>query len=237
MNLMLKVESLNAYLGGLHILRGISLEVGKEETVALVGGNGAGKTTFINSVSGLIQPASGEISFEGKTIVGLPPHKRVLLGLIQVPEGRRIFPDMTVLENLEMGGFHIRDHLIFQQTKETIFSYFPILKERLNQHGKTLSGGEQQMLAIGRSLMCQPRMLMLDEPSLGLAPMLVKTIFKIITKINNAGVTILLIEQNVRQALSVSHRSYIIENGTIAGHGKSKDILQDARIMKAYLGM
>jgi branched-chain amino acid transport system ATP-binding protein len=237
MNLMLKVESLNAYLGGLHILRGISLEVGKEETVALVGGNGAGKTTFINSVSGLIQPASGEISFEGKTIVGLPPHKRVLLGLIQVPEGRRIFPDMTVLENLEMGGFHIRDHLIFQQTKETIFSYFPILKERLNQHGKTLSGGEQQMLAIGRSLMCQPRMLMLDEPSLGLAPMLVKTIFKIITKINNAGVTILLIEQNVRQALSVSHRGYIIENGTIAGHGKSKDILQDARIMKAYLGM
>jgi len=234
---MLKVESLNAYLGGLHILRGISLEVGKEETVALVGGNGAGKTTFINSVSGLIQPASGEISFEGKTIVGLPPHKRVLLGLIQVPEGRRIFPDMTVLENLEMGGFHIRDHLIFQQTKETIFSYFPILKERLNQHGKTLSGGEQQMLAIGRSLMCQPRMLMLDEPSLGLAPMLVKTIFKIITKINNAGVTILLIEQNVRQALSVSHRGYIIENGTIAGHGKSKDILQDARIMKAYLGM
>jgi branched-chain amino acid transport system ATP-binding protein len=237
MNLMLKVESLNAYLGGLHILRGISLEVGKEETVALVGGNGAGKTTFINSVSGLIQPASGEISFEGKTIVGLPPHKRVLLGLIQVPEGRRIFPDMTVLENLEMGGFHIRDHLIFQQTKETIFSYFPILKERLNQHAKTLSGGEQQMLAIGRSLMCQPRMLMLDEPSLGLAPMLVKTIFKIITKINNAGVTILLIEQNVRQALSVSHRGYIIENGTIAGHGKSKDILQDARIMKAYLGM
>jgi branched-chain amino acid transport system ATP-binding protein len=237
MNLMLKVESLNAYLGGLHILRGISLEVEKEETVALVGGNGAGKTTFINSVSGLIQPASGEISFEGKTIVGLPPHKRVLLGLIQVPEGRRIFPDMTVLENLEMGGFHIRDHLIFQQTKETIFSYFPILKERLNQHAKTLSGGEQQMLAIGRSLMCQPRMLMLDEPSLGLAPMLVKTIFKIITKINNAGVTIFLIEQNVRQALSVSHRAYIIENGTIAGHGKSKDILQDARIMKAYLGM
>lgn len=234
---MLKVENLSVYLGGLHILRDISLEVKGGEIVALVGSNGAGKTTFINSLSGIIKPTTGKIWFGDRMIMVLPPHKRVLIGLIQVPEGRRLFPDMTVLENLEMGGFQVRDPRSFQQTKETIFIYFPVLKERLNQLAKTLSGGEQQMLAIGRSLMCQPRMLMLDEPSLGLAPMVVKTIFKIIAKINSMGVTTLLVEQNVRQALTISNRSYVIENGAIAGHGDSKSMLQDNKIMKTYLGL
>lgn len=234
---MLRVENLSVYLGGLHILRGISLEVKKGEIVALVGSNGAGKTTFINGLSGLIQPGSGKIWFEERMIMGLPPHKRVLLGLIQVPEGRRIFADMTVLENLEMGGFQVRDAHSFQQTKETIFTYFPVLQERLHQLAKTLSGGEQQMLAIGRSLMGQPRMLMLDEPSLGLAPMLVKTIFKIIARINTVGVTTLLVEQNVRQALTISNRSYVIENGVIAGQGDSGEMLRDTKIMKTYLGL
>jgi branched-chain amino acid transport system ATP-binding protein len=235
--LMLRVENLSVYLGGLHILRGISLEVKKGEIVALVGSNGAGKTTFINGLSGLIQPGSGKIWFEERMIMGLPPHKRVLLGLIQVPEGRRIFADMTVLENLEMGGFQVRDAHSFQQTKETIFTYFPVLQERLHQLAKTLSGGEQQMLAIGRSLMGQPRMLMLDEPSLGLAPMLVKTIFKIIARINTVGVTTLLVEQNVRQALTISNRSYVIENGVIASQGDSGEMLRDTKIMKTYLGL
>jgi len=234
---MLKVENLSVSLGGLHILRGISLEVRGGEIVALVGSNGAGKTTFINGLSGLIRPASGKIWFEDRMIMAFPPHKRVLLGLIQVPEGRRLFADMTVLENLEMGGFQVNDSHSFQQTEETIFTYFPVLKERLNQLAKTLSGGEQQMLAIGRSLMCQPKMLMLDEPSLGLAPLVVKTIFKIVSKINSAGVTTLLVEQNVRQALTISNRSYVIENGVIASHGDSREMLQDAKIMKTYLGL
>jgi len=234
---MLRVENLSVYLGGLNILRGISLEVKGGEIVALVGSNGAGKTTFINGLSGLIRPTSGKIWFEERMIMAFPPYKRVLLGLIQVPEGKRLFADMTVLENLEMGGFQVRDPHSFQQTQETIFTYFPVLKERLNQLAKTLSGGEQQMLAIGRSLMCQPKMLMLDEPSLGLAPMVVRTIFKIIAKINSLGVTTLLVEQNVRQALTISNRSYVIENGVIAGYGDSREMLQDTKIMKAYLGL
>ena len=234
---MLKVENLHVYLGGLNILRGIDLEVNRGEIVALVGSNGAGKTTLINSLSGLIQPAKGHFWLDGKSIEKLPPHKRVLSGLVQVPEGRRLFPDMTVLENLEMGGYNITDPQGFQQSIETIYIYFPRLKDRLNQMARTLSGGEQQMLAMGRSLMSQPRVLMLDEPSLGLAPRIVKTIFNIISKINEAGVTILLVEQNVRQALNIAHRSYVMENGIIVDHGDSKTILQDARIMKTYLGI
>jgi branched-chain amino acid transport system ATP-binding protein len=234
---MLRVENLQVNLGGLHILRGINLEVRKEEIVALVGSNGAGKTTLINSLSGLIQVVMGRFWLDGKSIDKLPPHKRVVSGLVQVPEGRRIFPEMTVLENLEMGGYPVRDPRVIQRSMETIYSYFPRLKERAQQLARTLSGGEQQMLAIGRSLMSQPKMLMLDEPSLGLAPLVVKTIFNIIAKISDAGVTILLVEQNVRQALNIAHRAYVMGNGIIVDQGESKMILQDARIMKAYLGI
>ncbi len=234
---MLEVQDLHVNLGGLHILRGINLEVRRGEIVALVGSNGAGKTTLINTLSGLIQATRGRISLEGKSVDKLPPHKRVALGLVQVPEGRRIFPEMTVLENLEMGGYFVTDPEAFQHSFEISYSYFPRLKERQNQLARTLSGGEQQMLAIGRSLMSRPRMLMLDEPSLGLAPLVVKTIFEIIGKINEAGVTILLVEQNVRQALHVAHRGYVTENGVIVDQGESEMILQDARIMKAYLGV
>ena len=234
---MLKVKDLNVKLGGLQILNGIGLDVGQEEIVALVGPNGAGKTTFINCVSGLVRATSGDILLEGKSISHLPPHKRVMIGLIQVPEGRRVFPDLTVLENLEMGGYLVRDEQVYNERVHMIFSFFRILEERQSQKAKTLSGGEQQMLAIGRSLMCQPRMLMLDEPSLGLAPALVKSIFEIVKRINAMGVTVLLVEQNIRQALTISNRAYVIENGVIVSYGNSKDIIKDPRIMKAYLGM
>jgi branched-chain amino acid transport system ATP-binding protein len=237
MKAMLRVEGLDVTFGRLHILRGVSLETGEKEIVSLVGGNGAGKTTFIHSLSGLVAVRAGEIIYRGSSIRNLPPHERVSLGLVQVPEGRRIFREMTVRENLEMGGYLIRDSRAYDEGLRTVFSFFPILKERESQKAQTLSGGEQQMLAIGRSLMCRPQMLMLDEPSLGLAPIVVKTIFRIIREINGLGVTILLVEQNVRQALAISRHAYVIENGVIAMEGKSSDLLRDEKIMKTYLGM
>lgn len=234
---MLKAENLEVYLAGFHVLQRVSLKVEEREIVSLVGSNGAGKTTFVNAVSGIVRPTSGQIWFKDEAINNLPPYQRVVRGLVQVPEGRKLFPDMTVFENLEMGGYRVHDNSLFQKTLVTVFSFFPILKERQYQKAKTLSGGEQQMLAIGRSLMCQPMMLMLDEPSLGLAPVFVKIIFEIIAKINTSGVTIFLVEQNVRQALTISSRSYIIENGIILRSGDSKNMLGDAQIRKAYLGM
>lgn len=234
---MLKVERLDVAFGRLHILRGISLEVGEGEIVSLVGGNGAGKTTFIHSVSGLVHVKGGQISYRGTFIQNLPPHERVRLGLVQVPEGRRIFPEMTTQENLEMGAYLVPDQKVHEEALQTVFSFFPILKERQFQKAQTLSGGEQQMLAIGRSLMCKPRLLMLDEPSLGLAPIVVKAIFRIVKGINELGVSILLVEQNVRQALAISSRAYVIENGMIVMEGESKHLLKDENIMKTYLGM
>ncbi len=234
---MLRVEGLDVTFGRLHILRGVSLEAGEKEIVSLVGGNGAGKTTFIHSLSGLVPVRAGEIRYRESSIRNMPPHERVRLGLVQVPEGRRIFPDMTVQENLEMGAYLIQDKKIFDEGLRTVFSFFPILQERKIQKAQTLSGGEQQMLAIGRSLMCKPRMLMLDEPSLGLAPIVVKTIFRIVQEINRLGVTILLVEQNVRQALAISRHAYVIENGVIALQGESKNLLRDEKIMKTYLGL
>ncbi len=234
---MLRVEGLDVAFGRLHILRGVALGVEEKEVVSLVGGNGAGKTTFINTVSGLVPARAGQISYGGASIKNLPPHKRVQLGLVQVPEGRRIFPEMTIQENLEMGAYLVSEKPVFEGALRTVFSFFPILNERKFQKAQTLSGGEQQMLAIGRSLMGKPRMLMLDEPSLGLAPIVVKTIFRIITEINGLGVTILLVEQNVRQALAISRRAYVIENGVIAMEGESKNLLKDEKVMKTYLGM
>lgn len=233
---MLKVEGLNVAFGGLHILRGVSLEVGEREIVSLVGSNGTGKTTFIHSVSGLVNVRGGQITYRGASIKNLPPHERVRLGLVQVPEGRRIFPEMTIQENLEMGAYLIQDKKVQEDALQTVFSFFPILKERKFQKAQTLSGGEQQMLAIGRSLMCKPRLLMLDEPSLGLAPIVVKGIFRIVKEINELGVSILLVEQNVRQALAISRRAYVIENGIIAMQGESKYLLKDENIVKTYLG-
>jgi branched-chain amino acid transport system ATP-binding protein len=233
---MLKVEGLDVAFGGLHILRGVSLEVGEREIVSLVGSNGTGKTTFMHSVSGLVNVRGGQITYCGASIKNLPPHERVRLGLVQVPEGRRIFPEMTIQENLEMGAYLIQDNKVQEDTLKTVFSFFPILEERKLQKAQTLSGGEQQMLAIGRSLMCKPRLLMLDEPSLGLAPMVVKGIFRIVKEINELGVSILLVEQNVRQALVISRRAYVMENGIIAMQGESKDLLKDENIVKTYLG-
>ena len=233
---MLKVEGLNVAFGGLHILRGVSLVVGEREIVSLVGSNGTGKTTFIHSVSGLVNVRGGQITYRGASIKNLPPHERVRLGLVQVPEGRRIFPEMTIQENLEMGAYLIQDKKVQEDALQTVFSFFPILKERKFQKAQTLSGGEQQMLAIGRSLMCKPRLLMLDEPSLGLAPIVVKGIFRIVKEINELGVSILLVEQNVRQALAISRRAYVIENGIIAMQGESKYLLKDENIVKTYLG-
>jgi branched-chain amino acid transport system ATP-binding protein len=233
---MLKVEGLDVAFGGLHILRGVSLEVGEREIVSLVGSNGTGKTTFMHSVSGLVNVRGGQINYCGASITNLPPHERVRLGLVQVPEGRRIFPEMTIQENLEMGAYLIQDNKVQEDTLKTVFSFFPILEERKFQKAQTLSGGEQQMLAIGRSLMCKPRLLMLDEPSLGLAPMVVKGIFRIVKEINELGVSILLVEQNVRQALAISRRAYVMENGIIAMQGESKYLLRDENIVKTYLG-
>ena len=233
---MLKVEGLDVAFGGLHILRGVSLEVGEREIVSLVGSNGTGKTTFMHSVSGLVNVRGGQITYCGASIKNLPPHERVRLGLVQVPEGRRIFPEMTIQENLEMGAYLIQDKKVQDDTLQTVFSFFPILEERKFQKAQTLSGGEQQMLAIGRSLMCKPRLLMLDEPSLGLAPIVVKGIFRIVKEINELGVSILLVEQNVRQALAISRRAYVIENGVIAMQGESKYLLRDENIVKTYLG-
>jgi len=233
---MLEVQGLDVAFGGLHILRGVSLEVGDREIVSLVGSNGTGKTTFIHTVSGLVHAKGGRITYRGASLRKLPPHERVRLGVVQVPEGRRVFPEMTCLENLEMGAYLIESKKDQDEALETVFSFFPVLRERKFQKAQTLSGGEQQMLAIGRSLMCKPRLLMLDEPSLGLAPIVVKGIFRIVKEINELGVSILLVEQNVRQALAISQRAYVIENGVIAMQGQSKDLLRDENVVKTYLG-
>ncbi|MFQ5898710.1 MAG: ABC transporter ATP-binding protein [Candidatus Methylomirabilia bacterium] len=232
---MLELHDIHTYYGSIRALRGISFEVKGGEIVTLIGANGAGKTTTLKTIIGLLKPRQGTIALSGQRIDGLPPDRVVRLGIAQSPEGRRIFPRMTVLENLEMGAFIRTDHEV-QRDMERAFALFPRLKERLGQVAGTLSGGEQQMLAMGRALMARPKVLLLDEPSMGLSPILVETIFETIQNINVQGTTILLVEQNARMALRVAHRGYVIQTGQIVLHDSARDLLKSDLVRKSYLG-
>lgn len=234
---MLRVKNLNTFYADAQVLRNVSLEINEGEIVSMVGSNAAGKSTLINTLSGIIHAKSGSIEFLGKNIEKLFPHQIVEMGLIQVPEGRRLFPEMTVLENLRLGMYLIKDKEKEVKNLEEVFKLFPILKIRKSQIAQTLSGGEQQMLAIARALVGNPKLLIFDEPSLGLAPKLVVQVFNIIKLINDQGVTILLIEQNIFQALNLCDRGYVIENGRIVMAGKGKELLNLSKIKKAYLGI
>jgi branched-chain amino acid transport system ATP-binding protein len=233
---VLKVENLHTFYGKIEALKGISIEVTEGEIVTLIGANGAGKSTTLKTLSGQITPAEGSIEFLGESIAGLPAHKVTAKGIIQVPEGRRIFPRMTVEENLEMGAFLRTDKDGIASSMETVFKLFPRLKERRLQKGGTLSGGEQQMLATGRGMMASPKLLMLDEPSMGLAPVVVEMIFETIQKLNAEGITILLVEQNAAMALSIAHRGYVLETGNVVLEGSGKELLVNERVRKTYLG-
>ncbi|MCE2393976.1 ABC transporter ATP-binding protein [Candidatus Poribacteria bacterium] len=233
---MLKLNEIHTYYGNIRAIRGVSFYVEEGEMVCLIGANGAGKSTTLMTISGIHHPAQGTITFEGDDLTETSAEKRVQLGISQVPEGRLIFPEMTVLENLELGAFLRKDTPGIREDLDRVFDLFPVLRERRGQQGGTLSGGEQQMLAIGRALMSHPRLLLLDEPSLGLAPLLVEQIFEIIQEINNQGTTILLVEQNAYLALQTTHRGYVMETGEIAIEGTSSELLNDARVREAYLG-
>jgi branched-chain amino acid transport system ATP-binding protein len=233
---MLIIDNINVYYGAIHALKGISVEVIEGEIVTLIGANGAGKSTILRTVSGLLKAKTGKIMFEGKSIAGTAAQNIVKLGISQVPEGRRIFANMTVLENLELGAYIRNDSKNIQEDMDKIFGRFPRLAERRSQLAGTLSGGEQQMLAMGRALMSRPRLLLLDEPSMGLAPLLVKEIFSIIKEINATGTTILLVEQNAHMALSIAHRAYVLETGRITLSGSSKELSESEAVRKAYLG-
>ncbi|MGI6286504.1 ABC transporter ATP-binding protein [Neomoorella humiferrea] len=234
--MLLKVEDLNVYYGAIHALKGISLEVNEGEIVTLIGANGAGKSTTLKTISGLLRPRKGSIIYKGRNIVGLPAQEIVKLGLSQVPEGRRIFANLTVRENLELGAYVHRDRVKISKGLEEVFDRFPRLKERQKQMAGTLSGGEQQMLAIGRALMARPKLILLDEPSMGLAPILVQEIFNIIKEINEQGTTILLVEQNANMALSIAHRGYVLETGRITLQGGAGELANSEAVKKAYLG-
>jgi len=233
---VLSVDGVETYYGRIQALHGISIEVGEGEIVALIGGNGAGKTTTLRTISGLLRPARGSITFRGTDLTSVTPDGIVRLGVIHSPEGRRIFPRMTVQENLELGAFARSDADGIRKDLDDVLALFPRLKERLVQRGGTLSGGEQQMLAIARALMSHPKVLLLDEPSMGLSPIFVDTIFSVIKDINKRGVPILLIEQNARKALQVAARGYVLETGTIVKHGTASALLSDDGVRKAYLG-
>jgi branched-chain amino acid transport system ATP-binding protein len=233
----LEIKDLRVHYGKIEAIKGVSVVVNQGEIVTLIGANGAGKTTILKTISGLRPVSSGSITFDGEDINKIPAHKRVDLGISQVPEGRGIFPGMTVLENLEMGKFNRKDRKSeMDEDLDRVYTLFPRLKERVSQAGGTLSGGEQQMLAMGRALMARPKVLLLDEPSMGLAPQMIANIFRIITEINKQGVTILLVEQNAQQALQRAHRAYILETGNVTKEAKAADLLNDPAVREAYLG-
>lgn len=236
MGTMLTINDINVFYGAIHAIKGVSLEVNEGEIVTLIGANGAGKSTILRTISGLLKPKSGSIQFEGQDIAGMPAHEIVKTGISQVPEGRRIFAEMSVLENLELGAFTRKDKDGIKADMELVFERFPRLKERIGQLAGTLSGGEQQMLAMGRALMSRPRLLLLDEPSMGLAPLLIKEIFAIIQDINKTGTTVLLVEQNANMALSIAHRAYVLETGRITLSGDAKELASSDEVRKAYLG-
>ena len=232
---LLKVDDIHVYYGAIHAIKGVSFEVNEGEIVTLIGANGAGNSTKLNTVAGLLRPRSGSITFDGKSLAAVPANKTVSLGMALCPEGRRIFQQMTVRENLEMGGY-TRPKAEIPVSMEEMFTRFPRLKEREKQSAGTLSGGEQQMLAIARAMMSKPRLLMLDEPSMGLAPILVEQIFDIIKELHAAGVTILLVEQNAQMALSIADRAYVLETGKVSKTGPADELLHDDDVRKAYLG-
>ena len=232
--MMLSVKDLNVYYGPIHAVKGVSFDVNQGEIVTLIGANGAGKSTILKTVSGLLKPKGGEVDFMDKKISGTAPHKIVELGIAHVPEGRRIFTKMTVEENLEMGAFTAPSASV-EESKEQVFQRFPRLKERRKQTAGTLSGGEQQMLAMGRALMSKPSLMMLDEPSMGLAPILVEQVFDIIRELHEAGTTILLVEQNARMALSIADRAYVLETGKISLSGTGRELAESESVRKAYL--
>jgi branched-chain amino acid transport system ATP-binding protein len=234
--MMLNVENLQVYYGAIHALQGVSFHLEKGEIVALIGANGAGKSTVLNTISGILRPREGAVTFESQDIIECPPQDIVRKGVIQVPEGRKIFSRMTVTENLAMGAYTQSDPAVIERDMEAVFKRFPRLRDRRDQLGGTLSGGEQQMLAIGRGLMAHPSLLLLDEPSMGLSPILVEQIFDIIQDINEQGTSILLVEQNAQMALAVADRAYVLETGKITMQGTGDDLLQDPNIIKAYLG-
>src|SRR4030081_239378 len=234
---LLEVQGVDAFYGRVHVLRKVTLNVDKGEIVALIGSNGAGKTTTLRTISGLMHPASGSVSFDGRNISRTPPAKAVALGIGHSPEGRRLFPRLTVIDNLRMGAYTRRDSAGVKSDMDRVFTLFPRLHERQNQLAGTLSGGEQQRVARGRALMGRPKVLMLDEPSLGLAPILVETIFSIVREINSQGIPILLVEQNAHKALEVAHRAYVLETGSIVKTGSGKELLDSPDVQRAYLGI
>ena len=233
---MLEIKDLNVFYGAIHALKGISLTVGDGELVSLIGANGAGKTTTLHTISGLLTAASGSITLDGKDLQKVPANTIINLGLAHVPEGRHVFARMTVEENLRMGAYIIKDQKKVSENLEKVYAHFPRLKERYKQLAGTLSGGEQQMLATGRALMTDPKIVLMDEPSMGLSPLLVKEIFAIIEELHRSGITILLVEQNAKMALAVSDRAYVLETGTISMEGRAADLAVDDRVRKAYLG-
>lgn len=233
---MLTIKNLNVYYGAIHAVKDLNMEVGDGEIVTLIGSNGAGKSTTLHTISGLIKPKTGSILYKGNEIVGIPAHKLVGQGLVQVPEGRHAFAEMTVMENLDMGAYLRKDKDGIARDKEKVFEKFPRLKERISQTAGTLSGGEQQMLAMGRALMSRPQLLLLDEPSMGLAPLLVREIFSIIKEINSEGTTVLLVEQNANMALSIADRAYVLETGRVVLSGTAAELAASEAVQKAYLG-
>ena len=233
---MLKVENLEVYYGMINAIKGVSFEVNEGEVIALIGANGAGKTTILHTITGLISPKAGSITFEGAELTKIPAHKIVSMGMAHVPEGRRIFQELTVAENLKLGAFILKDKEQIEKNLEYVYDHFPRLKERENQVAGTLSGGEQQMLATGRALMSNPKIILMDEPSMGLSPLLVSEIFEIIKEVASDGKTVLLVEQNAKKALSIADRAYVLETGRIALEGDAKELMNNDRIKAAYLG-
>jgi branched-chain amino acid transport system ATP-binding protein len=234
--MLLRASNLDVHYGAVHALSGVSIEIARGEIVTLIGANGAGKSTTLRAVSGMVRPSAGRVEFDGQDITGSPSHELVKRGLCHVPEGRGIFANLTVAENLDLGGYARADRSALAADRERSLTLFPRLRERLTQLAGTLSGGEQQMLAIGRALMARPKLLLLDEPSLGLAPMIVRKIFQIIREINAEGTTIFVVEQNAHMALSVAHRAYVLQTGNVIKSGMASDLLEDPDVKKAYLG-